>query len=161
MRDFVQKKPSCQLPTDLADIVRDALMLFEPTAQSHHINITLDIPDHPCPVRADRLQIEEVLLNLLQNAVEALHQCERAIIHIQLERQDHLWRVTVRDNGAGLAPQALAHLFEAFYTTKSTGLGLGLSLSRTIIEAHGGHIGVDMEAAQQTKFWFTMPFAED
>jgi two-component system, LuxR family, sensor histidine kinase TtrS len=161
MREFVQKKPSYQLPADLADIIRDTLILFEPTARNRHVDISADLPDCPCPVRADRLQIEEVLLNLLQNALEALRGRDKAYIRIQLRRLDHIWRVSVIDNGSGIALNEIAHVFEAFFTTKTSGLGLGLSLSRTIIEAHGGHISVDSDRPQQTEFWFTLPYAEE
>lgn len=161
MRDFVQKRPRRQVPVDLGDVVRDALMLFEPTAQSRNVSIQHQILDQACRILADRVQIEEVLLNLLQNALEATGEGAGALIQVSLERADHAFKVSVTDNGAGIAPDSVPLLFEAFFTTKADGLGLGLSLSRTIIEAHGGHLGVDIEQPGKTVFWFTLPELEE
>lgn len=161
MRDFVQKKPRQQEPTDLAEIVRDGLILFEPTAQSHAITIMANIPDRACSILADRIQIEEVLLNLLQNALEALNESAERLIQVGLEKCGHGFKVRVTDNGVGVTPDTASLLFEAFFTTKTDGLGLGLSLSRTIIEAHGGHLGVDSDQPGETTFWFTIPEYEE
>lgn len=161
MRDFVQKKPRRQVSSDLTAVVQDALMLFEPTAQNQNIIISTRIPDRTCMILADRIQIEEVLLNLLQNALEALGEWSGGRIEVSLESLDNTFKVSVMDNGAGIAPDSVSLLFEAFFTTKADGLGLGLSLSRTIIEAHGGHLGVDIDQPGKTIFWFTLPKIEE
>jgi two-component system sensor histidine kinase TtrS len=161
MRDFVQKKPRRQVSSDLTAIVQDALMLFEPTVQNKNVTITTHIPDALCPVLADRVQIEEVLLNLLQNALEALGEWSGGRIEVGLESIENAFKVSVTDNGPGIAPDSVSLLFEAFFTTKADGLGLGLSLSRTIIEAHGGHLSVDIDQPGKTTFWFTLPKIEE
>ena len=161
MRDFVQKKPSVQEPIDLTEIVRDALLLFEPTAQSRNISVEARTPDGACRVYADRLQIEEVLLNLMQNALEAIVERDEGHIGVSLEQLDHKLRVGVTDNGGGVAPGSIPLLFDAFFTTKANGLGLGLSISLTIVEAHGGHLGVETDQPGQTTFWFTLPCLEE
>ena len=161
MRDFVQKKPSVQEPIDLTEIVRDALLLFEPTAQSRNISVEARTPDGACRVYADRLQIEEVLLNLMQNALEAIVERDEGHICVSLEQLDHKLRVGVTDNGGGVAPGSIPLLFDAFFTTKANGLGLGLSISLTIVEAHGGHLGVETDQPGQTTFWFTLPCLEE
>ena len=161
MRDFVQKKPSVQEPIDLTEIIRDALLLFEPTAQSRNISVEAQTPDGACRVYADRLQIEEVLLNLMQNALEAIGERDEGHICVSLEQLDHKLRVGVTDNGGGVAPGSIPVLFDAFFTTKANGLGLGLSISLTIVEAHGGHLGVETDQPGQTTFWFTLPCLEE
>lgn len=161
MRDFVKKNPSRQLPVDLGDIVTDALALFEPTAHGRGVRIDTDIPTDLPRVLADRLQIEEVLLNLLQNASEAVGTRADARISVSVIKLDHTLQVSVTDNGAGVAAGAASLLFEAFFTTKQEGLGLGLSLSRTIIEAHGGRLEVDISQPGNTTFRFTLPLMEE
>ena len=161
MRDFVQKKPRQQVPVDLAEIVRDSLILFEPTAQNRNVSILADVLDQPCWILADRVQIEEVLLNLLQNALEALGEWSGGKIQVRVVKINHAFQVSVTDNGTGVAPDSVPLLFEAFFTTKTDGLGLGLSLSRTIIEAHGGHLSVDIDQPGETTFWFTLPEIEE
>ncbi|MDB5543807.1 MAG: domain S-box [Hyphomicrobiales bacterium] len=161
MRDFVKKNPSRQSPADLGDIVVDALALFEPTAHGRGVRIDTDIPAALPRILADRLQIEEVLLNLLQNALEAVGTRADALICVRVAKLDHTLQVSVTDNGPGVAAGAVSLLFEAFFTTKPEGLGLGLSLSRTIIEAHGGRLEVDISHPGTTTFRFTLPLMEE
>jgi two-component system, LuxR family, sensor histidine kinase TtrS len=161
MRDFVRKNPAPQVPIDPTHALRDALALFEPTAANAGVEVEADIPDALPAVRADRLQIEEIILNLLQNALEAIaSQAERRVWLSVAADRDKL-RIAVSDNGPGLAPGAAAHLFDPFFTTKANGLGLGLSLSRTIVEAHGGQLNVDASNPGRTTFSFYLPLMEN
>lgn len=161
MREFVRKNPSRQVPVDPAAVLADALALFEPTAAGRAVTIETDIPAALPTIRADRLQIEEVVLNLLQNALDAVSKQADARILVWSRVRDHVLDVGVTDNGAGVAPGAVPLLFEAFFTTKSEGLGLGLSLSRTIVEAHGGHLAVDIDTPGRTTFRFQLPLIEE
>ena len=161
MREFVRKNPSRQVPIDPAGVIADALALFESTASSRGVTIEAELPARLPIVRADRLQIEEVLLNLLQNALEAVAGRADPKIAVSVEALDHVVRVAVTDNGPGVAPGAADLLFEAFFTTKPEGLGLGLSLSRTIVEAHGGRLDVDIDTPGATRFWFQLPLMEE
>lgn len=161
MRDFVRKNPSHQVPIDPALVVADTLALFEPTAAARGIRIETTAPTRLPKICADRLQIEEVLLNLLQNALEAVNGRVDGRIALRVERGPHDLRFAVTDNGSGIAPEALDRLFEAFFTTKPEGLGLGLSLGRTIVEAHGGRLEVDLETPGETTFRFRLPLIEE
>lgn len=161
MRDFVRKHPSQQLPLDPSRVFADAIDLFEPTARGRDVRLEVDIPATLPRVMADRLQIEEVVLNLLQNATEAVSGVADARIAVKAEAMDHVVRLSVTDNGSGVAPGAIDLLFEAFFTTKPEGLGLGLSLSRTIVEAHGGRLDVDIDTPGATTFWFQLPLIEE
>ena len=111
-------------------------------------------------VDVDPLQIQQVLLNLLKNGLDAmapLAASERRL-HISLVRDEQTLRVSVRDFGPGLSPEAREHLFEPFFTTKPDGLGLGLSICATIIEAHGGRLSALAPAAGPgLVFSFTLP----
>ena len=161
MRDFVRKNPSRQTLVDPVSVLTDALALFEPTARGHRVRIETDIPTDLPTIRADRLQIEEVLLNLLQNALEAVPKAGDGRIWVRVRILDHQIKVSVTDNGPGVAPGAVPLVFEAFFTTKPDGLGLGLSLSRTIVEAHGGRLDVDVQVPGETTFWFVVPMVEE
>lgn len=161
MREFVRKNPSRQLPIDPVSVLTDALGLFEPMANGRNVRIETDIPAELPTIHADRLQLEEVLLNLLQNALEAVAGRGDGRILLRARALDHVVRVSVTDNGSGVAPGAVELLFEAFFTTKPEGLGLGLSLSRTIAEAHGGRLDVDIDTPGETTFWFQIPLYEE
>lgn len=161
MKDFVRKNPAPQLPMDPAPALHDALALFEPTAVNAGVIVEAAIPDTLPAVRADRLQLEEIILNLLQNALEATSgQDERRISMIVSTERDRL-NISITDNGPGISPEAKERLFDPFFTTKSNGLGLGLSLSRTIAEAHGGRLIVDTGAVGLTTFRFYLPMIEE
>ncbi len=161
MRDFVRKNPSRQVPVDPAAIVADALALFESTAAARGVQIEADVSAQLSTIRADRLQIEEVLLNLLQNALEAVADRPDPRIRLTAEDGAHTVDFAVADNGPGVAPGARDLLFEAFFTTKPEGLGLGLSLSRTIVEAHGGRLELDLDRPGETVFRFRLPQLEE
>lgn len=160
MRSFVKKRPLAQIDENLSGIIEDTMLLFEPVATGKNIKVEIDMPQSLPLVRVDRVQIEEVLLNLLQNAAEAtaLEAMPRVVVKV-LNAATEI-TVSVIDNGPGLEPENEAHLFEAFYTTKPSGLGLGLSLSRTIVEAHGGRLWVDTYRKEGTVFSFTLPTSE-
>jgi len=161
MRKLVRKNPSKQLPIDAAIAFREALALFEPTATAAGVVVEADIPDSLPTICADRLQVEEIVLNLLQNALEATAGHADRSIKISVAATDGNLKVSVSDNGPGLLPGAREHLFEAFFTTKPNGLGLGLSLSRTIVEAHGGRLDFDVSKPGTTTFWFYLPLMEE
>ena len=161
MREFVRKNPSRQLPTDLAALLTDAVGLFEPMANGLNLKIGMEIPATLGTVRVDRLQIEQVVLNLLQNALDAIADKHDGRISVRAEALDHTIKISVTDNGPGVASGSIDLLFDAFFTTKTTGLGLGLSLSRTIIEAHGGHLVVESNLPGQTTFTFQVPLLKD
>lgn len=160
MKDFVRKNPAPQVPIDPAPAIRDALALFEPTAAAANVVIEPDIPETLPAVRADRLQLEEIILNLLQNALEAVSAQDDRKIALRARADADRVDVCVSDNGPGLAEEARERLFDPFFTTKKNGLGLGLSLSRTIAEAHGGRLSVD-RTDTTTIFHFYLPLIEE
>jgi two-component system sensor kinase FixL len=108
-------------------------------------------------VLADRIQIQQVLLNLIRNAIEAMQETEnRNLVIATTARDDGMVEVSVADTGTGLAPDVMAQLFQPFVTTKPHGMGVGLSICRTIVEAHGGKIWVESQPDNGTIFRFTL-----
>lgn len=127
--------------------------------------VTLRLPNVPVEVEADAVRITQVLTNLLANALK--YSPTEAPVSLTLSREHGVARVEVRDAGPGIAPEALPHLFERFYRApdvqvlhgSGVGLGVGLYISRKLIERHGGRIGVESVARKGTTFWFTLPLA--
>jgi two-component system, LuxR family, sensor kinase FixL len=108
-------------------------------------------------VLADKVQVQQVVLNLVRNAIEAMEQSPQRDLMIGTERgPDDMAIIKVADTGTGIAPEIADQLFQPFITTKSQGLGVGLSISRTIVESHGGRIWVEPNPAGGTVFRFTL-----
>ena len=125
------------------------------TGVSVHTRLAEELP----PVEGDRVQLQQVVLNLILNAVEAMNSLDgRREISISTEQnQAHELLVAVRDSGPGIDPEYIDRVFEPFYTTKTSGMGLGLSICRSIIDAHGGRLWVDANDLGGTIFQFTLP----
>ena len=114
-------------------------------------------------VQGDRVQLQQVVLNLILNAVEAMsavHDGVRELLLSTEQSDTHGVLVAVRDSGPGIDPERRERVFDAFYTTKSSGVGMGLSICRSIIGAHGGRLWVDENETRGAVFQFTLPIAE-
>lgn len=161
LRHFIEKGKPQFARTDLREIVRNVPRLLGREIQREHITLRLDVPRRPLPIYADRIQIEQIMVNLMQNAIDALRDAPNDRHEIQLE----VWaakgvaEVAVRDTGAGVSAAATERMFEPFFTTKAHGLGMGLAISRSIIEAHRGRIWVKHRAdgGPGTTVRFTLP----
>ena len=149
---------------DINHEIVEVLALTEHELRSHDIVLRTDLR-RPLPrVAGDRVQLQQVLLNLIVNAVEAMsavHDRSRELaIASRLDDPDAVL-VEVRDSGSGLDPQAVDQVFEAFYTTKTEGIGIGLSISRSIIEAHGGQLSASANPPHGAVFRFSLPVTEE
>lgn len=159
IRAFVRRREAVRETLDIDDVVRDALGLFDGPATRRqialHVRLAGDLP----PVSVDRAEIEQVLLNLMQNAVDAMADGPGRSkgIEVTTARADDTVVVAVRDHGTGLTPEVEAHLFDTFFTTKPQGLGLGLSICRTIVESHGGRLTPENAADGGLVMLFTLP----
>ena len=159
LRALVRKQESQREATDVNRIVHDALELTEPDTRATGVTVRLELADDLPPVLADRVQIEQVVLNLLRNAVEAMHDCggdAQLIVETRAEPAGSV-EVAIRDTGVGLPADGGALVFEPFITDKATGLGMGLAISRSIVELHGGRIWAEPNGARGTTFRFTLP----
>jgi PAS domain S-box-containing protein len=160
VREFIRLREPEHQPVDLNLIVRDALQLTRLERREHRVAVILrparDLP----PALADRVQITQVLLNLFSNAIDAVSAADRESPKILVSTYVNdagFLEISVADNGAGIAAEYLPRIFERFFTTKSSGLGLGLPISRSIIESHGGNLWCDSTPAESTVFRFTLP----
>jgi C4-dicarboxylate-specific signal transduction histidine kinase len=148
LRHFIEKgKPQFER-ADLREIVRNIPRLLGREIQQEQIALRLDLPPRPIPIYADHIQIEQILVNLMQNAIDALRDApaDRREIQLQLSAAKGMGEVAIRDTGPGVSAAVSERMFEPFFTTKSKGLGMGLAISRSIIEAHRGQISVKRRA---------------
>ncbi|MCI0418112.1 MAG: ATP-binding protein [Acidobacteria bacterium] len=160
LRSFVRKEEPRRVPVQLNSVVREALHFFEEEARRAEVTLQLELSQEDIWVFADAVQIEQVVLNLVRNGLEALsgdgH--KSGLLTVQTRALDHqLAQVAVRDNGKGISEAALPHIFDPFFTTRPGGMGVGLSISRSIVEAHGGHIQVAINSDGGCTFQFALP----
>jgi two-component system sensor kinase FixL len=158
LREFVARGDSERRVENLPKLIEDASTLAMVGTRENAIAVSFRLDPHADLVLVDRIQIQQVLVNLIRNAVEVLMEsaAPRELGIETLLLGDGTIQVSVADSGTGLAPEVRAHLFQPFVTTKQKGMGLGLSICRTIIEAHGGKIWVDPRPQGGTIFRFTL-----
>lgn len=158
LRDFVARGELEKRVVDFGRVVDEAVALAMVGAREKGVSATIEIDPTIDAVLVDAVQIQQVLVNLVRNAVEALSGIDDAQIVVSGERvAKDMVRVTVADNGRGLPESVASQLFTAFVTTKDSGMGLGLSICRTIVEAHGGRIWSDRLVRGGATFRFTLP----
>lgn len=162
LRDFVGRHESERRLENLAKLIEEASALALLGAKDHGIRVTFRLDPAADYVLADRVQIEQVLVNLMRNAVEAMLPGERREMTVATtSRADGFIEISVADTGPGISPEIASQLFQPFVTTKAQGMGLGLSISRSIVEAHGGTIAAERNADGGTTFHFALKRAED
>ena len=163
VRALLKKSDVERTTLDLGQLIRDVLVLVQPAVATHRIMVRPSLSDDLPPVLGDRIQLQQVVLNLLTNAIEAM--CDvadrRHELVISSRRHDvgpePSVLVTVEDSGVGFEGVDVDQLFEALYTTKPNGLGMGLSISRSIILSHGGRLWATPNASYGASFQFSMP----
>jgi signal transduction histidine kinase len=149
------KMPIAELTkVDLKEIIRSTTDLFQ---NLQHVEITTDLPDHPCYINADKNQMIGVFNNLLKNATQAINEDETGNIKVLLIDKEDVYRVEIEDNGAGIPEEKRNNVFEPNFTTKSSGMGLGLAISRGIIEKSGGNIWFESAVDVGTTFFVILP----
>ncbi|WP_292037074.1 MULTISPECIES: sensor histidine kinase [unclassified Brevundimonas] len=157
LRDFVARGDTERRIEDLPKLVEEACALALVGVREHGVRVRIDIDPAAGWVVADKVQVQQVLLNLIRNAVDVMEEASVRHLGVTVVPVDEeRVRITVSDTGAGISPGVADQLFQPFVTTKRTGMGVGLSISRTIIEAHGGRIWFDSNEAGGTNFHFTL-----
>jgi C4-dicarboxylate-specific signal transduction histidine kinase len=160
MREFVRRSKPLTSTVDLNELVREMLPLLSGELKEQRVQPELRLAKALEPVLADRVQIGQVLVNLIRNSLEAMSHIptsERKLIIRTSMAADHAVEVAVEDTGGGLSPDVLQNLFQPFHTTKPKGMGMGLAISRTIIDAHGGWIRADPGPGRGAIFHFQIP----
>lgn len=158
LREFVARGESEHRVEELQRLIEEASALGLVGAKEKGIQVEFDFLSN-CPhVIVNRVQIQQVLINLLRNAVEAMHgiQNRSLTIRTRLVQDSAMVQISVQDTGSGIAPEVLSKLFKPFTTTKKSGMGVGLSICRTIVESHGGKIWADSTPGEGTTFHFTL-----
>jgi two-component system sensor kinase FixL len=164
VRNAIKKGSALRGPINLNDVVKAVAHMIQPDAAAQFCKMEMSLaPDLPA-MEGDPTQIQQVLINLVQNAVDAMH--DTALIRRMVEvatahNGDGTISVTVRDYGSGISETTLERLFEQFFTTKEEGLGMGLAIVRSIVEAHGGSITAENAEGGGARFHFRLPVKED
>ena len=164
IRALVKKSPPRQDWLSINDIILEVIALARSEMHMNHVSLQTQLADSLPPVFADRVQLQQVVLNLIINGIEAMNASSegRRELRVSTERDgSNRVLIAVRDSGVGLNLENLEHLFDPFYTTKPDGMGMGLAISRSIIEAHGGRLWATLNAPCGAVFQFTLPQGGD
>jgi C4-dicarboxylate-specific signal transduction histidine kinase len=164
LRALLKKADPHMAPIDVDSVIEDAIGVVQTELRNQNVSLRFEpAPDLP-PVMADRIQLEQVILNLMLNGIEAMSAIDpsRRVLSISTERgESDDVVVAIADRGVGVTPRDLDRIFDAFFTTKADGLGMGLSISRSIVDAHGGRLWVASELGHGATFRFTLPVAHE
>jgi PAS domain S-box-containing protein len=159
IRDHIKKAPPQDDRFDLNTAINEVIELAHSAINENGVSVQTRFTDELYPVRGDRVQVQQVVLNLVLNAIEAMGSVEagaRELLISTEQSQTNDVLVAVRDSGPGIDPECLERVFEAFYTTKSGGMGMGLSICRSIIEAHNGRLWASANVPRGATFEFTV-----
>ena len=156
LRDFVARGESERRVESVGKLIEEASALALVGAKEHGVRVRFHFDPSADLVLADKVQIQQVLLNLMRNAIEAMVSSKRRELTITTTRIAEMAEITVKDTGTGIAEEVASQLFQPFVTSKPQGMGVGLSISRTIVEAHGGQIVAEANPEGGTTFRFTL-----
>jgi two-component system sensor kinase FixL len=160
LRDFISHGDAERRVESLSRLVTEANALALVGSREHGIEVQLRLDSHADAVFVDRIQIQQVLTNLIRNAIDAMLDSPFRSLTVQTEcKPQGFVTVSVVDTGSGISDEIASHLFQPFVTSKKSGMGIGLSLCRTIVEDHGGRIWFEPVPAGGTAFHFTIPTA--
>jgi len=159
LREFIARRPPRLAPCDINEVVRRLRPMIEAEAGKHSIRLELALSERIPYARADQTLMEQVILNLARNAIDAMEDApaeERELCIRSRDGPDDTIEVEVVDRGRSIAPEIEANLFSPFFSTKPQGMGLGLHISRSIVEAHGGHLWATRNGGRGMTFYFSL-----
>jgi signal transduction histidine kinase len=162
-RDLFKKRVPQPQSLDLDDLLRGTLVLLESEARRHRVSTTMRLAAGPIAVLGDRVQLQQVIMNLITNSIDAMKDVEGArelAIRSRATDEGRI-EVSISDTGVGLPPQGADRIFDRFFTTKADGTGMGLSISRSIVEAHGGRLWAQPNARRGATFQFALPVSDE
>lgn len=160
IRDQVKKVPPRMEAVDLNGAIVEVIALIRGELSKHHVSVQTRLSEHLPPVRADRVQLQQVMLNLILNAIEAIISIEDEVRELVISTEACALEgmlIAIADSGPGIAAQDRERIFESFYTTKDGGVGIGLSICRAIVDAHGGRLWADEHQPRGAVLRFTLP----
>jgi PAS domain S-box-containing protein len=163
IRDHIKKAPPRKHRFDLNEAIKEVIGLSQSAITENGVSVQTRLSEGMAPVEGDRIQLQQVILNLVLNAAEAMTAVDKGARDLLISSEQSRTNgvlVTVRDSGPGIDPEHIERVFDAFYTTKPRGMGMGLSICRSIIDAHGGRLWADAVEPRGAAFQFTLPGSE-
>jgi C4-dicarboxylate-specific signal transduction histidine kinase len=163
IRAMFKRENQKRAPMDVDELVRTVLILLHHEVESHLVTVQTDLASAIPPMSGDRTQLQQVLVNLVMNAIEAMDTVtdRERVLTLKTEiRGSDLVQITVKDTGPGLEPKNIDRIFEAFFTTKSRGMGMGLSICRSIIESHDGSLSASPGNPHGAVFRIALPIRQ-
>ncbi|MEX3985350.1 AAA family ATPase [Paraburkholderia sp. EG287A] len=157
---LVKKAPTCNEILQINEAIREVMALTSSEAKRSDVSVRLRLAEDLPLIKGDRVQLQQVMLNLIINAIDAMSAVDDGPRELTISSAMHepgAVLVTVRDSGPGVAPEHIERLFEPFYTTKASGMGMGLSICRSFIDAHGGRLWASANVPRGASFEFTVP----
>jgi C4-dicarboxylate-specific signal transduction histidine kinase len=163
IRTFLKKTPAQQDVLQIGEIIEEAALLVERELAKESITLTIATDPNLPPIRGDRIQLQQVLVNLMVNAGHAMAEQSRPrVVTVRAGvAEGGSLAITVKDTGPGISPGDLARLFEPFFTTKQGGMGMGLAICRTTVESHGGQMTADSSPGSGATFRLTLPVIQE
>ena len=164
VRALANKTDIEKVPLDVNDVVREAIALVQRESISHRVSLRMELAPALAMILGDRVQLQQVIINLVMNGIEAMQSVTdrpRELVIGSHQDEAHRVLVTVTDAGVGISAENADRLFNAFFTTKSSGMGMGLSICRSIIEAHGGRMSAANNVGPGARFQFTLPLHQE
>jgi len=160
IRSLINKTAPEKVQVQLNDVIEETIALADRQASKNNIPVVTEFAQNLPVVLGDRIQLQQVILNLMLNGIESMssinHRLRRLLVRSQIH-EDNQVCVSVEDSGIGVSAENMPRLFEPFFTTRSQGIGMGLAISRSIIEAHGGRLWVESVVGQGSVFQFALP----
>lgn len=163
IREFVQRRAPHRKQCQIAELVDTVRTLLAAEVAKQQVKLTISDVSQLPPISADAVMLEQVMFNLMKNAIEAMHNtpvAERSLT-LSITPSDDILSFVISDRGSGIAPEQMEQLFKPFFTTKNTGMGMGLNICRSIIEHHQGRLWVEANPGGGSRFIFTLPLPQD
>jgi signal transduction histidine kinase len=160
IRSLLKKSPPQVGAFDINELVNDVLMLTKHEIRRHSVSLRTELASELPPVRGDSVQLRQVILNLVMNAIEATSAAPegpRELTVLSQKQAPDAVAVAVRDSGVGIEPAHVDQIFKPFFTTKSSGMGMGLAIARSAIESHGGRLWATPNSGRGATFQFSVP----
>ncbi|HHK42496.1 MAG TPA: GHKL domain-containing protein [Planctomycetaceae bacterium] len=161
LRQFIRRRTTHVVTVSAHDLIQNALMLVQSSILTANLRVEITVsPD--LHVRVDQVQIQQVLVNLIGNAIDAMEQRppDERVLRLSVQRRGESIEFSVQDTGLGMNPGEAERVFDPFFTTKPQGIGMGLAICKSIVESHGGRIWVESQVGSGTTVYFRVPAEE-